>query len=38
MASYPPAGVQKNKKLINEAYERAGFLDSLRAAWSGVEE
>ncbi len=38
LASYPPGGVQKNKKLINEAYERAGFLDSLKAAWSGIEE
>jgi enoyl-CoA hydratase len=33
MASLPPKGVQGDKKLINDAYERAGFLDSLRAAW-----
>lgn len=38
LASYPPAGVQRNKKLINDAYERSGFLDSLKAAWTGVEE
>jgi enoyl-CoA hydratase/carnithine racemase len=34
LAALPPRGVQGNKKLINEAYERAGFLDSLKAAYA----
>jgi enoyl-CoA hydratase/carnithine racemase len=38
LASFPPEGVQRDKKLINEAYERAGFIDSLKAAWSGLGE
>jgi enoyl-CoA hydratase/carnithine racemase len=33
IASLPPQGVQNDKKLINESYERAGILDSLQAAW-----
>jgi enoyl-CoA hydratase len=32
IASLPPRAVQGDKKLINDAYERAGFLDSLKAA------
>jgi enoyl-CoA hydratase len=35
LASLPPKAVQGDKKLINDAYERAGFIDSLKAAWSG---
>jgi enoyl-CoA hydratase/carnithine racemase len=35
LASLPPRGVQLDKKLINDAYERAGFVESLQAAWSG---
>ena len=33
IASLPPQGVQNDKRLINESYERAGILDSLQAAW-----
>ena len=32
IASLSPGAVQSDKKLINDAYERMGFLDSLRAA------
>jgi enoyl-CoA hydratase len=32
IASLSPRAVQSDKKLINDAYERMGFLDSLRAA------
>jgi enoyl-CoA hydratase/carnithine racemase len=32
IASLPPKAVQGDKKLVNDAYERAGFLDSLKAA------
>jgi enoyl-CoA hydratase len=32
LASLSPKAVQGDKKLINDSYERAGFLDSLRAA------
>ncbi len=34
LASLPPRGVQGDKKLINDAYERAGFIDSLKAAYA----
>jgi enoyl-CoA hydratase/carnithine racemase len=37
LASLPPQGVQGDKKLINDAYERAGFIDSLKAAYSAME-
>jgi enoyl-CoA hydratase/carnithine racemase len=36
LASLPPGGVQHDKKLINDAYERAGFLDTLQAAWANI--
>ncbi len=32
IASLPPRAVQGDKRLINDAYERAGFLESLKAA------
>ena len=32
LASFPPEGVQRNKKLINDAYEQGGFIDSIKAA------
>jgi enoyl-CoA hydratase/carnithine racemase len=32
LASLPPKAVQGDKKLINDAYERAGFIDSLKGA------
>jgi enoyl-CoA hydratase/carnithine racemase len=34
IASLPPKTVQGDKKLINDAYDRAGFTESLRAARS----
>ena len=34
LASLPPKAVQGDKKLINDAYERAGFIDALKAARS----
>ena len=34
LAALPPRGVQGDKKLINDAYERAGFVDTLKAAYA----
>jgi len=35
IAKNPPAGVQRVKKLINDSYERAGFVESLKEAFAG---
>jgi enoyl-CoA hydratase len=34
IAKLPPHGVQGVKKLINDAYERTGFVESMTEAWS----
>jgi enoyl-CoA hydratase len=33
IASLPPSGVQKVKKLINDSYERTGFVESMKDAF-----
>src|ERR1700735_1610393 len=35
IAKTPPAGVQRVKKLINDSYERAGFVECLKEAFAG---
>jgi enoyl-CoA hydratase len=38
IASLPPQGVQGVKKLINDAYERTGFIESMTEAWSAFRK
>jgi enoyl-CoA hydratase len=38
IASLPPHGVQGVKKLINDAYERTGFIESMTEAWSAFRK